>query len=151
MLNETERWKPSVTVAAVVVRADRYLIVEESIGGRVVLNQPAGHLEPGESLIEAVKREVLEETGWIVEPTSLIGVYRHRVDSPEQCLFRFAFAADPLDLDAGRALDPAILGVRWMSRAEIEAARSSHRTPLVLACLRDYLDGAALPLSCIHD
>lgn len=139
-----------MTVAAVVADQDRYLMVEESIAGRIVLNQPAGHLEPGESLLEAVKREVLEETAWIVEPTALIGVYRHLLDARGECLLRFAFAAAPRSHDAGRALDPAIRGVRWMSRAELEAARDSHRTPLVLACLRDYLAGTLLPLSCVH-
>lgn len=138
-------WTPRVTVAAVVERDGRFLVVEEAEGGRRVLNQPAGHWEPGETLVQACARETLEETGWTVAPRALIAVYDWRAPSGDSYL-RFTFAAEPLSHDAARALDPDIFGARWMSTPELDAARDSHRSPPVWRSVADYLDGRRHPL-----
>jgi 8-oxo-dGTP pyrophosphatase MutT (NUDIX family) len=138
-------WRPSVTVAAVIERGGRFLFVEERIDGRLVLNQPAGHLDPGESLIAACRREVLEETAHPFEPRSLVGVYRWHYAKKDVTFLRFCFAgevADPLE----RALDKEIVRLRWLSGAELEARRADHRSPLVAKCVADYLAGRRYPL-----
>ena len=138
-------WRPSVTVAAVIERDGRFLFVEERIDGRLVLNQPAGHLDPGESLIAACRREVLEETAHPFVPRSLIGVYRWHYAQKEVTFLRFCFAgevADPLE----RSLDKEIVRLHWLSTAELEARRADHRSPLVGKCVADYLAGRRYPL-----
>ncbi|HEY6452162.1 MAG TPA: NUDIX hydrolase [Steroidobacteraceae bacterium] len=141
-------WKPDVTVAAVIERESRFLLVEERIRGRLVFNQPAGHLEDGESLFEAVVREVLEETAWIFEPQSLLGVYLWRSPRGHSTL-RFAFSGAVRDFDAGRALDPPIVATHWLSRSEVLARSAALRTALVLRCIDDYQRGVRLPLDAI--
>jgi 8-oxo-dGTP pyrophosphatase MutT (NUDIX family) len=139
-------WQPDVTVAAVVVREARLLLVEEDVQGRRVLNQPAGHLEPGESLLEAVVRETREETGWDIEPGGVIGAYQWRAPESGRHYLRFAFFAQPLRLDAGRRLDEGIVGVHWLSPGELREAAARHRSPLVWRVVEDYLAGHRHPL-----
>ena len=140
------RWRPSVTVAAVVERDGRFLFVEEEADGRRVLNQPAGHLDPGESLVQAVAREALEETAHRVQPTALLGVYRW-IYGPEDVTFlRYAFVCRVQGVEAGRPLDKEILAAVWLSPAELVARRAEHRSPLVQQCVDDFLAGRSFPL-----
>ena len=139
-------WQPDVTVACVVVRDGRLLMVEEQVRGRVVLNQPAGHLEPDESLLEAARRETLEETGWHVEPTAFIGPYQWKSPAGEdgdagRHYLRMAFAADPVRHDAGRALDEGILQALWLSPEQLRGESARHRSPLVWRVVEDFLAG----------
>ncbi|MBO9883346.1 NUDIX hydrolase [Xanthomonas sp. D-109] len=145
----TEPWQPDVTVATVVVRDGRLLQVEEAIAGALVLNQPAGHLEPDESLIEAAVRETLEETGWQVQPTAFIGAYQWKADNGRHYL-RFAFAADPVAHDVQRPLDTGIVRALWMTPAELEAAAPRWRSPLVWQVVADYLAGRRYPLDLLR-
>jgi len=139
---------PEVTVAALAERDGRFLIVEESIDGKLVLNQPAGHLEPGETLLEAVAREAREETAWHFAPEAFLGVYLWRAQSAATFL-RFAFSGTVSDHDAAQSLDAGILRTHWLTRAELAARESRLRTPLVLRCVDDYLSGRRLPLDAI--
>jgi 8-oxo-dGTP pyrophosphatase MutT (NUDIX family) len=141
-------WKPDVTVAAVTERDGRFLLVEERIRGRLVLNQPAGHLEDGESLLHAVVRETLEETAWVFEPQWLLGVYLWRGKAGHTTL-RFAFIGTVDHFESGRALDPPIVATHWLTREAIAAQSERLRTPLVLRCIDDYLDGRRAPLGTI--
>jgi 8-oxo-dGTP pyrophosphatase MutT (NUDIX family) len=134
---------PRVTVGCVIEQDSRFLLVEELIGGRLVLNQPAGHLDPGESLIEAARRETLEETGYSVEPWALVGVYQ--LDVRQRHFVRFSFAAKVLAHDPERELDVGIRRALWLSRDEI-AARANLRTSMVLRSIDDYLQGHRAPL-----
>lgn len=140
------RWQPGVTVAAVIERDGRFLFVEEIADGRQVLNQPAGHLDPGESLVQAVAREVLEETAHRFAPTGLIGIYRWRYDKADVTFLRFAFHGRVDGVDAGRALDKEIVALAWLTPAELAARRAEHRSPLVRQCVADYLAGRSFPL-----
>src|SRR5689334_12682275 len=108
-----------VTVAAIVARGGKFLFVEESVGGRTVLNQPAGHWEAGESLLEAVRRETLEETGWEVEPTALLGVYEYEPPDLGYGFLRFAYLAEPKRHHAQRPLDAGIVGAVWLTPDEL--------------------------------
>jgi len=137
-------WQPDVTVACVVVRDGRLLVVEEQVRGKVVLNQPAGHLEPDESLIDAARRETLEETGWHVEPTAFIGAYQWKSapDGDEaRHYLRMAFAAEPLRHEAGRTLDEGIVQALWLTPSELQAQAPRHRSPLVWRVVEDFLAG----------
>jgi 8-oxo-dGTP pyrophosphatase MutT (NUDIX family) len=136
-------WKPDVTVAAVIERGGRFLLVEERIRGRLVLNQPAGHLEDGEALLDAVVRETLEETAWRFTPESLLGIYQWRSARGHTTL-RFAFTGSVQGYDADRPLDPPIVATHWFAREEI-----AQRTPLVLRCIEDYLAGRRLSLDAL--
>ena len=140
------RWHPHVTVATVVAVDDRYLLVEEEVGGRRVLNQPAGHLEAGETLQQAAVRETLEETGWHVRLTDFVGVQQWSVGTLH--VVRFAFAAEALRHERERPLDTGIIAARWLSREQIAAAPNM-RSPLVLATIDAWLDGPRLPLDCV--
>jgi 8-oxo-dGTP pyrophosphatase MutT (NUDIX family) len=142
-------FRPDVTVAAVIERRGRFLLVEERIRGRLVFNQPAGHLEAGESLPEAVARETLEETGWTFLPRALLGVYQWR--SPRgRATLRFAFTGTLRAFDPGRRLDPPVIATHWFSREQLRARRAALRTPLVLRCVDDFLRGRRLPLSALR-
>ncbi len=140
-------WNPHVTVAAVVERDRRFLMVEETISGSLLINQPAGHLEEGESLIEAVKRETNEETGWIFEPRSLIGIHLWRHPENSTTFLRVSFAGSCSDYNPARELDEGIIRTLWLSRSELEDRKQRLRSPLVLQCIDDYLEGAGHPLS----
>jgi len=144
-------WKPNVVVAAIVERNGRFLLVEEEAEGRVVLNQPAGHLDEGETLIQAAVRETLEETAWHIEPTALLGVYRWQHPEKDITYLRFAFIAHALREDTGRPLDHGCLRALWLTPEEIRAERSRHRSPQVERCFNDYLAGVCYPLDLLKE
>lgn len=151
------RWKPSVTVAAVIERDGRFLLVEEHTAEGLRLNNPAGHLDPGESLLEAVARETLEETTHAFTPTALVGVYMSRFqrvgedDTPDEDItyLRFAYCGELGDVVAGRALDTGIVRTLWMTPDEVRSSAARHRSPLVLRCMEDHLAGQRHPLSVV--
>jgi 8-oxo-dGTP pyrophosphatase MutT (NUDIX family) len=140
-----------ITVATIVHRDGAFLFVEEETSVGVRINQPAGHLEAAETLAAAASRETLEETGYRVRPTALIGIYRWY--SPDTCatFIRFAFAADIVAHDAARPLDAGILRVLWLSYDDLAARRVEHRSPLVLRCVDDYRAGSRRPLEHITE
>ncbi|HET7772992.1 MAG TPA: NUDIX hydrolase [Burkholderiaceae bacterium] len=146
--------KPSVTVAAIVERDGRFLIVEEDTADGVRLNQPAGHWEQGESLIDAVKRETLEETGHRFEPTGFLGAYMSRYTSAKTgedvTYVRFAFVGELGEVVAGAELSPEIRRVAFMSADDLRMMNDLHRSPLVMRCIDDYLAGRRLPLDTIY-
>jgi phosphatase NudJ len=148
------RWKPNVTVAAIVERDGRYLLVEEKTSQGLMLNNPAGHLDPGESLLQACVRETLEETAHAFTPTALVGIYmarsrdaRHGLD---RTWLRVAFTGELGAQLPGRALDTGIVRTLWMTRDEIRASAHRHRSPLLLRCVDDHASGRRLPLDTIH-
>ena len=147
-------WQPDVTVATVVVRDGRLLMVEERAHGKLVFNQPAGHLEPDESLSEAALRETREETGWDVRLTGFVGAYQWKAPSvngnPGRHYLRFAFAAETVAHDAARRLDEGIVRAFWASPSELLAMRERHRSPLVWQVVTDYLAGRRFPLSMLQ-
>lgn len=142
-------WQPDVTVATVVVRDGRLLVVEETVGGARVLNQPAGHLEPDESLLDAALRETLEETGWDVELTAFIGAYQWKSPTDGRHFLRMAFAAEPLLHHADRSLDDGIVQALWLTPAELLAESARHRSPLVWRAVEDFLAGRRFPLQAL--
>lgn len=146
-------WKPSVTVAAIIERDGKFLLVEEETSDGIRFNQPAGHLDPGESLITAVSREAREETAYDFTPESLIGVYLSRYVSSRThenvTYLRFAFTGTLGSLH-DRKLDEGILRTLWMTYEELLACEPSHRSPLVLQCVHDYLAGKRSPLSSLY-
>jgi 8-oxo-dGTP pyrophosphatase MutT (NUDIX family) len=141
-------FKPDVTVAALVEREGRFLLVEERIRGRLVLNQPAGHLEDGEALLAAVVRETLEETAWHFTPEALLGVYQWRSPRGHSTL-RFAFIGSVGAHEPQRALDPPVIATHWLDRDQVVRAAARLRTPLVLRCIDDYLAGQRLVLDAL--
>jgi len=145
-----EVWKPAVTVAAVIERDGKFLLVEEETSDGIRLNQPAGHLDPNETLQQAVVRETLEESAHDFVPTALIGMYMSRYHSSrtgaEVTYLRFAFCGE-LGVWHDQPLDTGILRTVWMSYAELTACSDKHRSPLVLKCVDDYLRGQRAPLS----
>jgi 8-oxo-dGTP pyrophosphatase MutT (NUDIX family) len=155
-----ERWKPSVTVAAVVERLidgeNRYLLVEERTDEGLRLNNPAGHLDAGESLEQAVAREVLEETACRFSAQGLVGVYLWRSPrsggdaSQDITYLRFAFCGTVSEPDHARALDTGIVRTLWMTIGEVHASRARHRSPLVQRCIDDYRAGVRYPLQLLH-
>ena len=137
-----------------VVRDGRLLMVEESVAGRLVINQPAGHLEPDESLVDAAVRETREETAWTVRPTALIGAYQWKSPVAADGTggrhdLRIAFAAEPLEHDAGQPLDRGIARTLWLTPAELQAERARHRSPLVWQVVEDFLAGRRFPLAAL--
>jgi len=150
----SSEWSPSVTVAAVIEHGGRFLLVEEETCDGLRLNQPAGHLEAGESLIRAVVRETLEETAHTFEPRALLGCYMSRGRSSrnqgDTTYIRFAFTGDLGSLDAGRQLDTGIVRTVWMTAEELRTCPERHRTPLLMACVNDYLAGKRFALDVIY-
>lgn len=146
-----ERWKPRVTVAAVVASENRYLLVEENVDGKRVYNQPAGHLEQGEGILDAVVRECLEETTWLFRPDYLVGIYRWQTTSPADTWLRFTFGGQMLEQRPGLALDTDITAIHWLDYAQIVERRAQLRSPLVLRSLDDYRRGLQYPLSLLQD
>jgi len=148
------RWKPNVTVAAVIERDGRFLLVEEETPDGLKLNSPAGHLDAGESPAEGCARETLEETAHRFTPTALVGIYlaRTRDDQNGQDVtyMRFAFCGQLGEREDGRVLDHGIVRTLWMTAEEIRASTARHRSPLLLQCVEDYLAGARHPLALIH-
>ncbi|KAB7771843.1 NUDIX hydrolase [Xanthomonas maliensis] len=149
MSEQPMRWHPDVTVATVVVREGRLLQVEEVIGGQLLLNQPAGHLEAGESLQDAAVRETLEETGWDVRLTDFIGSYQWTAPNG-QCFLRFAFAAEAVRHHPGRALDVGIVQAAWLTPEQLQAQSERWRSPLVWEVVADYLAGRRHPLDLVR-
>ncbi len=147
-----ERWAPHVTVAAVVEREGRFLVVEEQTSEGLRINQPAGHLEPGETLTEAVIRETREETAHTFVPQALVGAYMMHVDRPAggATYLRFTFCGRPEPLATPQALDDGIIRVLWLTRDELRDCAQRHRTPLVMRSLDDYLAGRRFPLDFVH-
>lgn len=139
-------WKPNVTVAAVVERDGRFLLVEENTGDGVLFNQPAGHLESHESLLEGVSRETLEETAHHFRPEYLVGIYRWRHPRKDIVYLRFAFGGSITGHEPERPLDDGILRAVWLTPEEIRATAGHHRSPLVLQCIDDFLAGKRYPL-----
>jgi 8-oxo-dGTP pyrophosphatase MutT (NUDIX family) len=140
--------RPAITVATIIERHGRYLVIEEQTRSGLRLNQPAGHVEVGESIAAAAVRETLEETGWRVQPTALVGVYQWQ--SPFNGSYvRFAFVADARAHEPERPLDAGIVRTLWLSYDEIAACRRAHRSPFVLRSLDDYRAGRRWPLGLI--
>jgi 8-oxo-dGTP pyrophosphatase MutT (NUDIX family) len=150
-MRETQLPRPVVTVATIVDRDGAFLFVEEETSLGVRINQPAGHLEPRETLAAAATRETLEETGYRVAPTALVGIYRWHSPDTGATFIRFAFAADIVAHDATRPLDVGILRVLWLTYDQLEAQRAKHRSPLVLRCVDDYRGGSRRPLEHITE
>lgn len=153
MLSNTlnnEIWRPDVTVATIVCHDGRFLLVEEIICGQLVLNQPAGHLEPDESLLAAAVRETLEETGWTVELCEFVGAYQWSTTDGQKQFLRFAFGAHAIAQDAQRRLDDGIVRALWMTRDEIAGQSERLRSPMVLANVDDWLAGKRYPLAAIQ-
>ena len=142
-------FKPDVTVAAICEQQGRFLTVEERIAGRLVFNQPAGHVEDGETLVQAVAREAREETAWCFEPQHLLGIYLWRNPANGRSTLRFAFIGAVRDHDPAQPLDRGILRTHWLSRAELAAREPRLRSPLVLRCIDDYLAGRRVPLDTV--
>ncbi len=148
------RWKPSVTVAAIIERGGRFLLVEEHTPEGLKLNNPAGHLDPGESPADGCAREALEETTHRFTPTALVGVYLSRFQraatGEDITYLRFAFCGELGDVVPGRALDHGIERTLWMTPDEVRASVARHRSPLLLRCMEDYLAGRRLPLDAVY-
>ncbi|MCX8086892.1 MAG: NUDIX hydrolase [Rhodocyclaceae bacterium] len=142
-------WKPNVTVAAIVEREGRFLLVEEETTEGLRFNQPAGHLDEGESLVAACAREALEETAYEFTPTELVGIYQWPRPQGDITYLRFAFAGRLGAHDPTRRLDTGIVRAVWLTPEEIEATQPRHRSPLVWQCVRDYLAGRRFPLDLI--
>ena len=147
------RWKPSVTVAAVIERDGRFLLVEEETPEGLKLNNPAGHLDPGESPAQGCAREALEETAHHFRPTALVGIYLSRFQraatGEDVTYLRICFCGELGAHEPGRTLDHGIVRTLWMTAEEIRASVARHRSPLLLRCVEDYLAGVRLPLSAI--
>ena len=154
----TERWKPSATVAAIIERGGKFLLVEEHTPQGLRLNNPAGHLDEGENLIQGCARETLEETMHQFTPDYLVGIYMSRFhrpvvanqDAQDVTYLRFAFGGTLGALQAGRNLDTGIVRTLWLSPEEIRASAPRHRSPLVGQCMEDYLRGQRFPLALLH-
>jgi len=140
-----ELWRPSVTVAAVIEHDGRFLLVEELQEGRRVLNQPAGHLDAGESLGAACMREVLEETAHRISLTGLVGIYRWHYKPADVTFLRFCFSGQILGVE-NTPLDKEILGLHWLNIQELKDKTEQHRSPLVQQCVEDYLRGSNFSL-----
>jgi 8-oxo-dGTP pyrophosphatase MutT (NUDIX family) len=139
-------WKPNVTVAAVVMRDGQFLLVEEETDAGLAFNQPAGHLEEGESLIDAVVRETLEETAYHFKPTHLVGIYNWKHPTKDVTYLRFAFGGELRGYEAGRQLDDGIVAARWLTLDEVKETQGRHRSPLILRCIEDLSAGKSYPL-----
>ena len=142
-------WKPRTTVAAICEREGRFLLVREKVNGDMVYNQPAGHLDPNESLLQAVIRETLEETRYHFVPTALQGIYRYQPDpGSNKTYLRFLFRGEVGEKTDG-PLDDGIIAAEWLSYDEVRACRDRHRSPMVMQCIEDFRNGPGYPLSVI--
>ncbi len=151
MPSHTDIWKPNVVVASVVENEGRFLVVEErDEDGRLVINQPAGHLDRGETLTAAAARETLEETAWHTEPLALVGIYTYPRPGTDILYMRYCYYSRALRHDPGRALDNPVERVCWYTRDELLERRHMHRSPLVLRCIDDFLAGRWYPLELIQ-
>lgn len=150
-MQSNQRWRPNVTVAAVVEHDGRFLMVEEHTSKGIRINQPAGHLEQGEDLITAVCREVLEETAYQFIPQGLVGIYLAEAAETGATYMRFAFYGETVAHDPARALDDGIIAAHWLTAEEIRADAARHRSPAILRCLDDWLNGQRFDLSILHN
>ena len=145
-------WKPHTTVAAIIERDNQFLMVEETVENQLVYNQPAGHLDPDESLLDAVIRETREETAWLFKPTALVGVYLWKKQGqsdetdPDASFLRFTFCGECSDFKEDQALDDGIERALWLSRAQLAERSEQLRSPLVLKNIDDYIAGKRYPL-----
>lgn len=148
------RWKPNVTVAAIIEKNGRYLLIEENTLEGLRLNNPAGHLDPGESPAEGCARETLEETAHPFVPTALVGIYLSRFQRPatgeDITYVRMAFCGEIGEQLPGLTLDEGIVRTLWMTPDEVRASSVRHRSPLVLQCIEDHLAGQRFPLNVIY-
>jgi 8-oxo-dGTP pyrophosphatase MutT (NUDIX family) len=142
-------WKPHVTVAAVVEQQGKFLLVEEHTSEGVLFNQPAGHMEAGESLLDAVIRETLEESAYHFLPTALVGIYQWHQPLHDRTYLRFAYAGEITGYDAERTLDTGIVRALWLTPEEVKASVNLHRSPLVMDCMQDYMRGVRYPLNVV--
>jgi 8-oxo-dGTP pyrophosphatase MutT (NUDIX family) len=142
--------QPDLTVAAVVERNGQFLLVEERVGNRMVFNQPAGHVERNEALLDAVVREALEETAWTFQPEALVGIYLWDQPQTQRSFLRFTFCGQVMNHDAQRPLDRGIEQAVWLDRKQLVARSSRLRSPMVLKCIDDYLAGKRYPLDLIQ-
>ncbi|RDH83983.1 MAG: NUDIX hydrolase [endosymbiont of Galathealinum brachiosum] len=147
----TDIWKPHATVAAIIERDNQFLMVEEIAGGQTVYNQPAGHLDPNESLVEAAVRETREETAWHFIPEYISGIYRWDQSSTNRCFLRVAFVGSCDDYKKEQPLDDGIIRALWLTREELAAQTEKLRSPMVLRCIDDYLSGIKYPLDLLTD
>ncbi len=149
-----ERWKPSVTVAAIIEHDGRYLLVEEKTSEGLKLNNPAGHLDPGESPLQGVVREALEETARQFTPQAVLGIYlsrfRRQRSGEDITYLRIAFCGTVSDADLSRPLDDPIVRTLWMTPDEVRESRARHRSPLLLRCIEDHLAGKRFSLDVLH-
>lgn len=144
------RWKANVTVAAVIEKDKRFLMIEEESDGQIVINQPAGHLEKDESIIAAIKREVQEETAWEFEPSFIIGIYLYPSSNNNITYLRICFAGQCVNHNAAQKLDEGIIQAKWLSKEELGAQSEKLRSPLVMRCIDDYLSGEQYSLELLH-
>ena len=144
-------WSLHVTVAAVIERDGQFLMVEERVDSRVVINQPAGHLDLGESLLAAVVRETLEETGWHFTPRALVGIYRWQHPESKETFLRTTFCGDLTSRDHECEIDPCIIRTVWMTHDELRANLERVRSPMVISCVEDYQADHRYPLSLLND
>lgn len=150
MSEQPRLWLPHVTVATVVERKGRFLFVEEEANGELVINQPAGHWEQGETLMQGAVRETLEETGWRVEITGLVGIYEYQPPELDYGFLRFAFSARAIEHLADQPIDPAIRRWFWMDQQELRQETYRHRSPMVQQCLEDYWTVKRYPLAVLN-
>ncbi|WP_111496470.1 MULTISPECIES: NUDIX hydrolase [Marinobacter] len=143
-------WKPHATVAVVTEKDGRFLMVEERSNGLVVFNQPAGHVEENETILEAACREALEETGWQVEPRHFLGLYTYQAPATGKTYYRMCFVAEALTHETDE-LDDDIIAAHWLTYEELKEQSEKLRSPLVMRCIEDYLAGRRFPLSVIID
>jgi len=144
------RWKPNVTVAAIVECDQKFLLVEENADNHIVFNQPAGHLEKDESLIDAVKREVLEETAWEFIPQAIVGFYMYPDQHSDITYLRLCFSGTCENHHPEQALDDGIIQAVWLNKEEIKENEDKMRSPMVTQCIDDYLSGKKYPLDLIN-
>lgn len=142
---------PELTVAAIVEQDGRFLVVEERVQGQLVINQPAGHVEPGESLLAAVCRETLEETAWTFDPTAIVGIYHWQKADGTAPFLRVAFAGRCRNHDRNRELDDGIVRTLWLSRTDLLARDRQLRSPMVMRGIDDFLAGHRYPLALLQD
>lgn len=145
------RFSPRITVATIIERDEKFLMVREEIQGELRYNQPAGHVEAGEQLSQAAFRETLEETAWQVEITAFVGVFIFQAGINGPIYHRYCFVGEPKSYDKKQRLDADIYDTQWLTFDEIKAARAQHRSPLVLPCLTQYLAGRRLPLDTLYE
>ena len=149
-VHKSRVWMPHITVATMVERNGRFLFVEEEVNDEVVINQPAGHWEEGETFVEAALRETMEETGWKVEITGLVGIYEYKPPELDYAFVRFAYSAKPIEHDPRHVLEPGIKRWFWMDQNELRMEIYRHRSPMVQQCVEDYWMVKRWPLSLVN-